>query len=522
MKFGQMNGHMVEKMLATLFGDHVSHYLNYARHTLGPELAGLIFSFDSQQQSLSLEDNEDSKNWVDYKRLLSNYAFELLKTSSITVKKHLVTENFGPIHAYQLEETVDLYRVDSNALRIFEDNSGTDSRRGDPNVQAMLARIYPELVTQVQGGLQFKDFKLHELVASMHVSNHEHYASLLLEIASEMKFSRIVVISLQQRAEKGLLDSLSLVEKMFLEAKRKKNPIAQILAGFYLVSLEARDYSYSTLHQLVRNSLVDIMLSDNIDPPAKGLAGSVVSIIGDTRNLDEMVYIPGGLFLMGSDGEFIDERPLHNVYLKPYYISKYLITNEQYHKFTEETRHRVPRHWNSSNPPKHLLNHPVVYVSWHDAIEFSRWYSKNAGFRVRLPSEAEWEKAARGTEGNIYPWGNEEDPHLCNTRDTGIYSTTSVGIFNHPSPFQCFDMSGNVWEWTRSLWGMTPITTDFPYPYETSEAREDEYASDQLLRIVKGGAFHYGRGSIRAAFRGRERTDDLSPNFGFRVVRLEE
>jgi len=189
-----------------------------------------------------------------------------------------------------------------------------------------------------------------------------------------------------------------------------------------------------------------------------------------------------------------------------------------------------------------IANHPVVSVSWHEALKYCEWLTEtlrawkgapavvskwldatlraDRAWRVTLPSEAEWEKAARGIDGRIYPWGNAFDGNLANTWESDVGKTSTVGSFpGGASPAVALDMSGNVWEWTRSLWGPDWQKPAFRYPYRPDDgAREDLTAADEMLRVVRGGSWGGFDQFARAANRLRDYPYNRFDFFGFRVV----
>jgi formylglycine-generating enzyme required for sulfatase activity len=183
------------------------------------------------------------------------------------------------------------------------------------------------------------------------------------------------------------------------------------------------------------------------------------------------VLIPDGDFLMGSDssmdrGSQVDEKPLHKLHVSDFYIMRYPVTNEEYLQFVEATGHRAPRFWKDGKIPTGKEKHPVVGVSFNDAIAFCRWAGEVTDLPIRLPTEPEWEKAARGPDGSIFPWGNDWDPNRCNTRESKISDTTPVGQFSPQgdSPYGIADMGSNVQNWISNLFG--------PYPYDPTDGRE--------------------------------------------------
>jgi formylglycine-generating enzyme required for sulfatase activity/tRNA A37 threonylcarbamoyladenosine biosynthesis protein TsaE len=227
------------------------------------------------------------------------------------------------------------------------------------------------------------------------------------------------------------------------------------------------------------------------------------------------VPVPKGKFLMGSrdDNKFAyeDEKPQHTVEIpRDYWIGQFPVTNEQYDLFVQARNGRHPvDDW------KKKKDHPVVNVSWEDAQAYCKWLNEThgaelpKGYIFRLPTEAEWEKAARGEFGFEWPWGNEFDKNKCNSAEGGKKGTTPVGAYSPAgdSPYGAADMVGNVWEWTQSLFK--------GYPYQAGDGHENLKASGR--RVLRGGSFINGRGYARCAYRYNYDPDDRFEYIGFRV-----
>ena len=230
----------------------------------------------------------------------------------------------------------------------------------------------------------------------------------------------------------------------------------------------------------------------------------------------ELITIPAGEFLIGSDPEkdglaYDDEQPQHTLYLPKYQIARTPVTNARYAVFVQATGHRQPKRWEGGQPPRDKAEHPVLNISWDDALAYCRWLSEVTGESYGLPSEAEWEKAARGTDGRIYPWGDEWDTERCNTWDSGLRSTTPVVSYPQGvSPYGVLDMAGNAWEWTRSHYE--------PYPYIPDDGREELETTAHVSRVLRGGAFNYNWRYARCAYRSRLHPTNSIDDRGFRVV----
>ncbi|MCP4212984.1 MAG: SUMF1/EgtB/PvdO family nonheme iron enzyme [Halieaceae bacterium] len=196
----------------------------------------------------------------------------------------------------------------------------------------------------------------------------------------------------------------------------------------------------------------------------------------------EMIHIPAGDFLYGNGKKKIN--------LGDYSLAKTPVTNAQYKVFIDATGHRQPGHWTGGVIPKGKENHPVVEVSWEDAQAFCQWSG------LRLPTEQEWEKGARGTDGRAYPWGNQ-DPNasLCNF-DRNIGDTTPVNRYSGgASPYGLLDMAGNVWDWC-----------------------EDWYDSNKKYRVLRGGSWRDYQNGVRSAFWGYVSPGVRNYDIGFRCA----
>jgi formylglycine-generating enzyme required for sulfatase activity len=238
----------------------------------------------------------------------------------------------------------------------------------------------------------------------------------------------------------------------------------------------------------------------------------------------EMVLIPAGQFLMGSDPKKDKyardhEQPQHTLHLPDYYLARTPLTNAQYAAFVQATGHWQPWYWQGGKPPKGKEDHPVVWVSWQDAVAYCRWLAEVTGRPYRLPSEAEWEKGARGSDGRLYPWGNRWDAERCNSAEGGEGDTTPVGAYPQgASPYGLLDMAGNVWEWTCSLWGEDGEEPSFKYPYDPADGRQELEAPDSVLRVLRGGSWNHHRDGARCVVRYWSDPVYSDYDFGFRLV----
>ncbi len=254
--------------------------------------------------------------------------------------------------------------------------------------------------------------------------------------------------------------------------------------------------------------------------------------------LRRMVRIPAGEFLMGMEDADDDERPVHSVYVDEFSIAPYPVTHAEYHRFVCETGYRpagiyelpsiVSWHfesefaqlaaryvWKDGRPPEGLDHHPVTLVQHRDAVEYSRWLAAVTGLPFRLPTEAEWEKAARGgLEQQRYPWGDQADPTRANyLPDISMKprrGTQPVGTYPC-NGYRLFDMAGNVWQWVADWY-------DADY-YSMSEYRNPQGPPTGRMRCVRGGSWVNDDVTLlRCAHRHEVPPDTYAYSIGFRVA----
>jgi len=254
--------------------------------------------------------------------------------------------------------------------------------------------------------------------------------------------------------------------------------------------------------------------------------------------LPNLARIPAGEFLMGAADFEEDERPIHRVAVSEFFIGRFPVTHDEYARFvraagypapgirdlpliTANGRDEVfrelalPYTWQRDQPPSGHGSHPVVLVTYRDALAYCDWLGQDLGRTVRLPTEAEWERAARGgLDGYRYPWGNDIDATRCNyltdasakrqrgTRPTGTYP---------PNAFGLYDVCGNVWEWVSDWYG--------PDYYGVGETKDPRGPDSGSMRIVRGGSWvNDDVTMLRCAYRHKVPPDTYAYSVGFRIV----
>ena len=244
---------------------------------------------------------------------------------------------------------------------------------------------------------------------------------------------------------------------------------------------------------------------------------------------------------MGAADAASDERPVHRVHIGEFFVGRFPVTCEEYARFVRATGHpapavrglpliaaagrdavfkdlAIPYVWTNNEPPAGHGSHPVVLVTYEDAVAYCAWLSESLQRVFRLPTEAEWERASRGAiEGQRYPWGNDIDGSRCNflldPTTKAQRGTRPAGTFS-PNAYGLYDMSGNVWEWVSDWYG-----ADY---YAISELRDPRGPSSGQMRIIRGGSWvNDDVTMLRCAYRHKVPPDTYAYSVGFRVVSVE-
>ncbi len=412
------------------------------------------------------------------------------------------------------------------------------------------------LIPRGVGVYTFPHRTFQEYLAACYLTDHEYPEQIAALACADFNRWREVALLAGAKAARGTASAIwSLVDALCYEEVRPDCADERLwgvhLAGQALAEgLDSGAVSERNRPKLerVQNGLVQVLQTGRLPALERARAGDTLAALGDPRFDPDHWYLPrephfgflpisAGKFIMGSNEHYNDEKPQHECNLPyAYWMAKYPVTVAQWRAFVQATGYEDFDKDALADPD----NRPVRWVTWYDALAYCDWLHQELsalsrelagqgdpfwdGFaegrlRVTLPSEAEWEKAARGADGREYPWAGEFDPNKANTDETGVGSTTAVGCFpGGASPYGCLDMSGNLWEWTRSLWGKDLLNPDYRYPYQPSAKREDIHAPRDVLRALRGGSFYYNAGHARCAARRWGSPDLRHRYFGFRVV----
>ncbi|NCA69346.1 MAG: NACHT domain-containing protein [Sphingobacteriia bacterium] len=395
------------------------------------------------------------------------------------------------------------------------------------------------LIARGEGTYAFSHLTFQEYLAALAVAGREDYLEYTLARASDPWWREVILLEVGHLSTQNKQRTTRLI-RAIADSKREPEPYHNLVLAAECLRDAGANRIQGELESELRRRLqreldarplrgplgiVHTLLTRRMTPEQavrrRIAAAEALSRIGGARfwsrphGEPEWVRIPAGDFIMGEGAD------AHRVSLAEFRIARVPITNAQYSLFIESSGHETPRDWNGRRPPRNRGSHPVTGVRFQDALAYCRWLAEATGKSITLPSEAEWEKAARGSEdARDYPWGDVFDALKCNVWESRFDGATPVGIFlNGASPYGCLDMAGNVWEWTRSLWGKGFQTPDFGYPYDPADsAREALDAGGDVYRVVRGGSWSDHLVLVRCASRYGDFLDHRGFDLGFRVV----
>lgn len=440
----------------------------------------------------------------------------------------------------------DLRSVVTEVITEWGDNRIEALQRADEFLRMMLQRstILMERGAGVYGfvHITFEEYLAACALAGQRASDRDRFVSSHL---FDPRWREVILL---------LLARLSLIEGRRLETNDLLRLVLEIESddaeqkgtGVLLAAEFLRDQGRREvdpqIRELIISRLAALFRHGSIPLASRLTAGTMLGELGHVPAvLSDMIQVPAGPFVMGGNPKanpkvYEDEQPLHEVVLPSFQIRKYLVTNLEYKQFLENGgydaqmfwtqdgwRYRIgmaigaPEYWDDDlwNRP----NHPVVGISWYEARAYCAWLTEKLRAQddlshdevIRLPTEAEWEKAAKGVWGHRqWPWGDAFDTTRANTAESGIGRTTPVGTYpTGASPYGVEDMAGNMWEWCSSLHRQ--------YPYRPDDGRENLDESGQ--RVLRGGSWGDNHDYARTTFRGKAVPDARFSTIGFRYVR---
>lgn len=407
-------------------------------------------------------------------------------------------------------------------------------------IQAMRER--GSLLDERGGDYQFTHLTFQEFLCAYHLAETVRDPGKIVAFLREERrlgeawWREVVLLTAGYLALKSTETALA-----FLEALNGLKPddalalAAAELAGTALLGLDSED---GVKNRVVANRLVTLLTDKTVqaEPDLRMMAGDALGRLGDPRPgvctpEPDLIPIPAGTFLMG-------DEELHEIEIaQPFAIGRFPITNTQYQLFVDdggytekwrrcwtedgwqwrESQNRTrPYDWGDRFT---LANLPRVGVSWYEAVAYGRWLAETTDKPYRLPTEAEWERAARHTDGRTYPWGEEWQDGMANSKEAGLKRTTVVGIFPEDTAVcSALDMSGNVLEWCQTRW-QDETEKVYSVPYRTQDGRENLVGNDEVYRVLRGSSFAFDKiwGRCGARHWHVPNFDSPSP-FGFRVV----
>jgi len=426
---------------------------------------------------------------------------------------------------------VDVHEAKEMLKKVYPQNQDENPIHYNRRVNELFDDIEPGcgmLIRLISGEIEFFHLTFQEFMAAKHILNmdldiNRHLSNKWWE-ETILLYTGLMSHEMKKRCNDFIFTIFETVKK----DEKNKNYLV-LLASKALRDIPSTskrsesnlDLAVKKLHSIIKTSK---------DVKERFEAGDILGTLGDLRIKDyPMVHVEAGEFIRGSEEYDDDEKPSRQIYLDEFMMGKYSVTNQEFRAFVQDGGYENKELWTSEGlkwlKKENIFeplywhdrkwsgpNFPVVGVSWYEAAAYAQWLSNKTGDEYALPTEAQWEKAARGPDGKIYPWGDKFNKNFCNSSESGLGRTSSVGIFlKNKSPYGCMDMAGNVWEWCTDWY-----KKDY---YNKSPDKNPQGPPSGSTRVIRGGGWYFGDWYCRAACRNWHLPAYRGVDLGFRLVR---
>ena len=514
---------------------------NVARFTKSPLLLGLVLSLE--RQTGSIPDNKAVlyrsvislllREWESTKGSRTSSPCELLQKSSISYDSlfeqlsvlayELVIEGKTDIPEHRLIKALSTLRSSADKRDL---NWGSAMALSIRDRTGIVVETVPEVYS-------FPHRSFVEFLASQYLSGLDNFvttAKALMAKSDSGKQSTIFLI--QSDASKGNFERVAALTLDLLGDEQLASSAAEVISCAICQSFKTHIAGQLAMDRVKTDLLKRF---DAADSEERKTVGAKMALVGDSRFKADNNFLPvsvnygfkiinGGQFVMGKeeDGRFLR----HYANTESFWVSEYLVTVDQFRQYLEMTKTQ-PEDLKCVSAPG---NYPVTRVSWFEAIDYCNWlltqldneyelFADALGgkeFCARMPTEAEWERAARGADGRSFPWGESPGGNFASMQEENLPARCTVGCFpSGRSPEGVYDLCGNVWEWTTTRRGRHRTDTSFDYPYRSEDGREDLNSHFSASRVIRGGSVEHASVSSEA-YPGRK-----LPEVGFRVVLSE-
>jgi formylglycine-generating enzyme required for sulfatase activity/predicted MPP superfamily phosphohydrolase len=473
-----------------------------------------------------------------YDRIVENLLWRRFHNPADPEKVRLVTEYLMSLAFYMQENNRKTIEEDAAKL-VLSKKFPRQKEEPDEDYVPRLGRLFEEiepncgLLQRLSGGeIEFYHLTFQEFLAAKHMVYTDHNYQ---EYLTKNWWEETLILYIGYISQSRKTGSNNIVKEI-LERPAQDEPGRW---RFWLLGSKAlRDFQPSQRDEavisLAREKLLPLIES-KAGLNERFLAGELLGALGDPRlkETDQtenpvMVTVHGGKFLRGSK-KWDRAQSVKEIELDEFLIGKYPVTNQEFKRFITAAGYQTKEWWSPDgwqwreseqiSEPKlwhdrkwNGPNFPVVGVSWYEAEAFVNWLSIVTAKKYRLPTEAEWEKAARGIDSRMYPWGNELGKENCNSFESGLNRTSPIGIFSSgESPYGCADMSGNVWEWCADWY-------DSDY-YKQSPLKNPSGPNCGSNRVIRGGSWGSAAGDCAAAYRSCGHPGGRGGALGFRLAR---